>query len=58
MAAATFPYTMRLILAALTLVILALQVAATPVKRDGDSPSGYLDPSEGGGRMLTVRSSY
>lgn len=49
---------MRLILAALTLVILALQVAATPVKRDGDSPSGYLDPSEGGGRMLTVRSSY
>ena len=48
---------MRLILAALTFVILALQVAATPVKRDSGSPSGYLDPNEGGGRMLTVRSS-
>ena len=47
---------MRLILVALVLAILALQVAATPVKRDDNNggDTGYTDPTASDGRMLTV----
>ncbi|WFD36702.1 hypothetical protein MCUN1_003589 [Malassezia cuniculi] len=45
---------MRFVQAALAFAVVALQVAATPVKRAASGDAGYVDPSLDGGSMLTI----